>query len=42
MFTQIPCWNLPKAHQLLMQKGVTDRLEIQASYPAVLKLAASA
>ena len=42
MFTQIPCWNLPKAHQLLMQKGVTDRMEIQASYPAVLKLAASA
>lgn len=42
MFTQIPCWNLPKAHQLLMQKGVTDRMEIQVSYPAVLKLAASA
>ena len=42
MFTQIPCWNLPKAHQLLTQKGVTDRMEIQASYPAVLKLAASA
>jgi fatty acid desaturase len=42
MFTQIPCWNLPKAHQLLKQKGVTPRMEIQASYPAVLKLAASA
>jgi fatty acid desaturase len=42
MFTQIPCWNLPKAHQLLMQKGVTPSMEIQASYPAVLKLAASA
>ena len=42
MFTQIPCWNLPKAHQLLMQKGVTPRMEIQASYPRVLKLAASA
>jgi fatty acid desaturase len=42
MFTQIPCWNLPKAHLLLMQKGVTKHMEIQASYPAVLKLAASA
>ena len=42
MFTQIPCWNLPKAHQLLIQKGVATRMEIQASYPAVLKLAASA
>mgnify|MGYP003471684012 CR=1 FL=1 len=42
MFTQIPCWNLPKAHQLLVQKGVTPRMEIQASYPAVLKLASSA
>jgi fatty acid desaturase len=42
MFTQIPCWNLPKAHRLLMQKGVTKHMEIQASYPTVLKLAASA
>ena len=42
MFTQIPCWNLPKAHQLLVQKGVTPRMEIQPSYPAVLKLASAA
>jgi fatty acid desaturase len=42
MFTQIPCWNLPTAHQLLIKKGVTARMEIQASYPAVLKLATSA
>lgn len=42
MFTQIPCWNLPTAHQLLIKKGVTVRMEIQASYPAVLKLATSA
>jgi fatty acid desaturase len=41
MFTQIPCWNLPKAHQLLVQKGVAPRMEIQVSYPVVLKLAAS-
>lgn len=42
MFTQIPCWNLPKAHKLLVQKGVTQRMEIQPSYPAVLKLASAA
>jgi fatty acid desaturase len=42
MFTQIPCWNLLKAHKLLVQKGVTPRMEIQPSYPAVLKLASAA
>jgi fatty acid desaturase len=42
MFTQVPCWNLPLAHELLKQKGVTPRMEIQPSYPAVLKLASAA
>ena len=42
MFTQIPCWNLPKAHRLLASKGVTARMEVQPSYQAVLRLAASA
>lgn len=41
MFTQIPCWNLPKAHQLLVQKGVSLSMEIQPSYPSVLKLASA-
>ena len=41
MFTQIPCWNLPKAHRILASKGVTGRMEVQSSYPAVLRLAAS-
>ena len=41
MFTQIPCWNLPKAHRILAIKGVTARMEVQSSYPAVLRLAAS-
>ena len=41
MFTQIPCWNLPKAHRILASKGVTARMEVQPSYPAVLRLAAS-
>ena len=42
MFTQIPCWNLPKAHRLLVQKGIAPRMEIQPSYPTVLKLASAA
>ena len=42
MFTQIPCWHLPKAHRLLASKGVTQKMEVQPSYPAVLRLAASA
>ena len=41
MFTQIPCWNLPKAHRILASKGVTQRMEVQPSYRAVLHLAAS-
>ena len=41
LFTQIPCWNLPKAHRILASKGVTQRMEVQPSYRAVLRLAAS-
>ena len=41
MFTQIPCWNLPKAHRILASKGLTARMEVQPSYPAVLRLASS-
>ena len=37
MFTQIPCWNLPKAHWLLASKGITARIEVQGSYAAVLQ-----
>ena len=42
MFTHIPCWHLAKAHRLLASKGVTQRMEVQPSYRAVLRLAASA
>lgn len=42
LFTWIPCYNLAKAHKLLLEKGYGDRLEIQSSYWAVLKLATSA
>jgi len=42
MFTHIPCWNLPTAHRILASKGVTDRMEVQPSYRAMLRLASSA
>ena len=42
MFTHIPCWNLSTAHRMLASKGVTARMEVQPSYRAVLRLAASA
>ena len=42
MFTHIPCWNLSAAHRLLASKGVTQRMEVQPGYRAVLRLAASA
>ena len=42
MFTHIPCWHLAKAHRLLASKGITQRMEVQPGYRAVLRLAASA
>jgi fatty acid desaturase len=42
MFMHIPCYQLPKAHRLLGQKGVLPRMEIAPSYPAMLRLAAPA
>ena len=42
LFTQLPCWKLPKAHALLRQRGVTARMEVQPGYATVLRLAAPA
>ena len=42
MFTQIPCWNLPLAHCILVRDGVTQRMEVQGGYRAVLRLASAA
>lgn len=41
LFTQLPCWQLPKAHALLQAAGTTARMEVQAGYATVLKLATS-
>jgi fatty acid desaturase len=42
MFTQIPCWNLARAHRLLSAQGVTARMELQPGYATVMRLASSA
>ena len=42
LFTQVPCWNLPRAHALLRRSGSTARMEVQPGYAAVLRLAAAA
>ena len=42
LFTQLPCWNLPQAHALLRQRGITARMEVQTGYASVLRLAAAA
>jgi fatty acid desaturase len=42
MFMHLPCYQLPRAHQLLARKGVLERMEIAPSYPAMLRLAAPA
>lgn len=41
MFTHIPCWNLPKAHRLLAQQGVTTRMETQPGYWRMMQRAAA-
>jgi fatty acid desaturase len=41
LFTQVPCWQLPRAHGLLERGGVVARMEVQPGYSAVLKLASS-
>ena len=36
-----PCYNLPKAHQCLIEKGMGPRMEIQQGYLEILRLATS-
>ena len=42
LFTQVPCWNLARAHALLRKQGATRGMEVQPGYLRVLRLAASA
>jgi fatty acid desaturase len=41
MFMHVPCWNLPKVHRLLKQKGVMEKMLTAPGYFSVLKLASS-
>lgn len=42
LFMYLPCWSLPKAHRLLVAKGITSGMDVQPDYLSVLKLATSA
>lgn len=39
LFVFVPCWKLPAAHQLLVQRGLAPHMEISTSYTAVLRQA---
>jgi fatty acid desaturase len=42
LFTALPCWQLPRAHALLAQRGVTAGMEVQAGYLGLLRRATAA
>ena len=42
MFMHMPCWNLPKAHRLLVKKGMSERMLTAPGYLSVLKAASAA
>ena len=37
LFTFCPWYNLPKAHQMLIEKGLTEEMEVSNGYMPVLK-----
>ena len=37
----VPCYNLPRAHEILLRKGYGPKMETQRGYAAVLALATS-
>ena len=41
MFMHLPCYRLGKAHRMLTEKGITDRMEVQEGYLSVLASASS-
>lgn len=41
IFMHLPCYSLPKAHRLLLSKGLGPQMEIRSGYMEVLRLAAS-
>jgi fatty acid desaturase len=41
LFMYLPCYRLPEAHRLLVEKGLIKRMEVQPGYLRVMKLATS-
>jgi fatty acid desaturase len=41
LFMYLPCYNLPEAHRLLVEKGLIKRMEVRPGYHDVMKLATS-
>jgi len=42
LFMYLPCYRLPEAHRLLVDKGLIQRVEVSPGYLDVLRLATSA
>ncbi len=42
LYVFVPCWKLPAAHRLLVQRGLATQMEISPSYAAVLRQATQA
>lgn len=42
LLVSCPCYNLPRAHKILMDKGMGARMEVQPGYLAMLRVAAPA
>jgi fatty acid desaturase len=42
LFTNLPCWQLPKAHALLQAAGTTRQMVLQPGYLSMLRLATTA
>ena len=42
LFMGLPCWTLPRAHRVLREKGLADKLLVAPGYVSVLRAAAGA
>ena len=41
LFMYLPCYQLPEAHRLLIEKGLIQRMEVRPGYLDVMRLATS-
>jgi fatty acid desaturase len=41
LFMYLPCYRLPEAHRLLIEKGLIQRMEVRPGYLDVMRLATS-